>query len=259
MNLGRAEGLLGELRELTTRHPNREHVWYLYVLALHESGRRSEALSEYELIRRRLADQFGTEPGPELRALHPRLLGGPALEDAARGPSGRVPRQLPRVPARCLRRKRELARLNGLIPSPHESTPVVATVTGPPGIWQVGTGRALGPPGCRRLPGRADLGRPTRQRGRALPANRRRARLAASRPRSVPVELASAAGRARGDAAVAHRRSAASDRPRRRRERRARPSAAPWRRRLDGGGDQPGVDCPSSPSPPVRTPYVSTG
>lgn len=134
MNLGRAEGLLGELRELTTRHPNREHVWYLYVLALHESGRRSEALSEYELIRRRLADQFGTEPGPELRALHPRLLGGPALEDAARGPSGRVPRQLPRVPARCLRRKRELARLNGLIPSPHESTPVVATVTGPPGI-----------------------------------------------------------------------------------------------------------------------------
>ncbi|MEV7424664.1 BTAD domain-containing putative transcriptional regulator [Streptomyces sp. NPDC091212] len=74
--LGRAEEALPELVELCGRFPLDERLQALRVRALRDASRRAEALVAYEQVRRDLADRLGTDPGPELRALHAELLGG---------------------------------------------------------------------------------------------------------------------------------------------------------------------------------------
>ncbi|AFR07548.1 transcriptional regulator, winged helix family protein [Nocardiopsis alba ATCC BAA-2165] len=63
-----------ELERLATAHPLRERLRALLVGALAAGGRRAEALVAYEIHRSRLAEELGTDPGPELRALHLRIL-----------------------------------------------------------------------------------------------------------------------------------------------------------------------------------------
>ncbi|WP_312885664.1 ATP-binding protein [Streptomyces physcomitrii] len=72
--LGRAESVLPELSELAGAHPLDEPLQALRLRALREAGRPAEALAAYEHTRRALADRLGTDPGPELRALHAELL-----------------------------------------------------------------------------------------------------------------------------------------------------------------------------------------
>ncbi|MCX5213262.1 winged helix-turn-helix domain-containing protein [Kitasatospora sp. NBC_00240] len=72
--LGRAAELTAELAGLAEQHPLDEQVQYLLIRALHDSGRSSEALRQYERVRRVLADELGTDPGRQLRALHGELL-----------------------------------------------------------------------------------------------------------------------------------------------------------------------------------------
>ncbi|MFR9775923.1 AfsR/SARP family transcriptional regulator [Micromonospora sp. MS34] len=81
--------LLPELRELVAAHPLRERLAGLLIRALHRAGRSAEALAEYERMRATLADTLGTDPGPELAALHLEILrGGPEPEDATAGLRG---------------------------------------------------------------------------------------------------------------------------------------------------------------------------
>ncbi|MEU6058107.1 BTAD domain-containing putative transcriptional regulator [Streptomyces sp. NPDC047097] len=75
---GRAEEALPELSALCREHPYDEPLHALRLRALRDTGRRAEALAGYEEVRRRLADGLGTDPGPELRALHAELLTPPA-------------------------------------------------------------------------------------------------------------------------------------------------------------------------------------
>ncbi|MFD8479725.1 ATP-binding protein [Kitasatospora sp. NPDC059673] len=72
--LGRAAEVTAELAELCRDHPLDEQLQALQLRALRAAGRTAEALSRYEEIRRTLADRLGTDPGPELRALHRELL-----------------------------------------------------------------------------------------------------------------------------------------------------------------------------------------
>ncbi|WP_067970826.1 BTAD domain-containing putative transcriptional regulator [Nocardiopsis trehalosi] len=65
---------LAALQELAAGHPLRERLRTLLVSALDAQGRRAEALYAYEEYRLRLAEDLGAAPGPELRALHLRLL-----------------------------------------------------------------------------------------------------------------------------------------------------------------------------------------
>ncbi|WP_405841510.1 BTAD domain-containing putative transcriptional regulator [Streptomyces sp. NBC_01518] len=76
--LGRAADVVPELRELTTAHPYDEPLHALLIRALRACGRGADALAAYEAARRALAEGLGTDPGPELRALHGELLASTA-------------------------------------------------------------------------------------------------------------------------------------------------------------------------------------
>jgi WD40 repeat protein/DNA-binding SARP family transcriptional activator len=79
----RIEGLLaggtqaraiGELETLLSRHPWRESLWGLLMLAYYREGRQAEALGSYQRAREILADELGIDPSPELLKLHERIL-----------------------------------------------------------------------------------------------------------------------------------------------------------------------------------------
>ncbi|MEV5958033.1 BTAD domain-containing putative transcriptional regulator [Streptomyces sp. NPDC051987] len=72
--LGRAEQSLPELTALCDAHPLDEPLQALRLRALHATGRTAEALAAYDGVRHLLADRLGSDPGPELRALHAELL-----------------------------------------------------------------------------------------------------------------------------------------------------------------------------------------
>jgi len=99
------------LVELADRHPLREPLWVRLLEALRSEGRDAEALERYEQLRRRLADELGVDPGPELRDLHASLLAG-------EGPARPAPRQLPAVTASFSGRSAELAALEALPAGP---------------------------------------------------------------------------------------------------------------------------------------------
>ncbi|GGL15071.1 BTAD domain-containing putative transcriptional regulator [Streptomyces flaveus] len=74
LRLGHAADLVPELRGLTEAHPYDEALHALLIRALRDTGRNADALAAYEKARRALAENLGTDPGPELQALHAQLL-----------------------------------------------------------------------------------------------------------------------------------------------------------------------------------------
>ncbi|MFC3576531.1 BTAD domain-containing putative transcriptional regulator [Streptomyces yaanensis] len=72
--LGHGEQHLPELTALCDLHPLDEPLQVLRLRALRDAGRPAEALAAYEEVRQLLADRLGSDPGPELRALHGELL-----------------------------------------------------------------------------------------------------------------------------------------------------------------------------------------
>jgi YVTN family beta-propeller protein len=72
--LGRAGDLVPELEALVRKHPLRERLLYQLMLALYRAGRQAEALSAFQAARRRLAEELGLEPDPQLQALERQIL-----------------------------------------------------------------------------------------------------------------------------------------------------------------------------------------
>ncbi len=107
---GGAESV-GELSALVAEHPLRERLRGQLMTALFLTGRQADALACFQKGREALIDELGVEPGPELRAVHERILRGeialpaetraparPAAEPEAtpdRSEAVVVPRQLP--------------------------------------------------------------------------------------------------------------------------------------------------------------------
>jgi YVTN family beta-propeller protein len=81
-------GALRDAEELLAEHPFREHLQAQRMLALYRAGRQAEALKAYHEARRRLMDEVGIEPGPELRALNDAIL----AQDPALGADATPPR-----------------------------------------------------------------------------------------------------------------------------------------------------------------------
>jgi WD40 repeat protein/DNA-binding SARP family transcriptional activator len=80
LRLGRHREVLPELRSLVTATPLRERLVGLLLLALYRSGEQGDAITAYQQTSRRLAEEFGLDPGRELRRLYERILAqDPAL------------------------------------------------------------------------------------------------------------------------------------------------------------------------------------
>ncbi|GAA2268927.1 hypothetical protein GCM10010430_62990 [Kitasatospora cystarginea] len=138
LHLGRHTALLGELRALTARYPLRERLWVLLMRALHQDGRRAEALDCYLQVRTLLLDTYGLEPGEELRGMQRHILRGgvpgPAGPGAALDPAWQIQCQLPSPPPVFVGRSDETGALAAAL-TPTETPGVpVALVSGPPGI-----------------------------------------------------------------------------------------------------------------------------
>lgn len=96
--LGHAEQSLPELTALCDTHPLDEPLQVLRLRALRDAGRTAEALDAYDDVRRLLADRLGSDPGPELAALHGELLAGGSPGAAAGGPAVAPPAAGPGAP-----------------------------------------------------------------------------------------------------------------------------------------------------------------
>jgi DNA-binding SARP family transcriptional activator len=115
LRLGNHEAVLGALPDLVGEYPLVEPLTAILMRALYAAGRVADALDCYTAIRRRLADELGLDPGPELRQLHQAMLRGglepppdvPAVEPAAPGvPEVPEVAQAPRRAARIKFRRR---------------------------------------------------------------------------------------------------------------------------------------------------------
>ncbi|ADJ45405.1 SARP family transcriptional regulator [Amycolatopsis mediterranei S699] len=133
--IGRADAVIGPLTELVADHPTVEPAMALLMRALSDTGRDAEALSRYATARRLLAEELGTEPGPELRDVHRTILRGQRSRSTPPSVASAALRQLP-VPARGFAgRTAELARLDVVLAEVGQpDAVVVATLSGMAGV-----------------------------------------------------------------------------------------------------------------------------
>jgi SARP family transcriptional regulator, regulator of embCAB operon len=94
LRLGRHRELLGELTVLVRRYRTHETLHGQFMLALHRSGRRSEALDAYQRLRTTLVRELGLEPSAALHKLQRSVLMAEpeSLPDPARGGAERLSR-----------------------------------------------------------------------------------------------------------------------------------------------------------------------
>ncbi|MGP4013540.1 AfsR/SARP family transcriptional regulator [Streptomyces sp. 4N124] len=93
LRLGRHRELLAELTVLTSRYRTHENLHAQFMLALHRSGRRGEALDVYHRLRGTLVRDLGLEPSSRLRRLQQSILMAAPETPVA------VDRQLPGAPS----------------------------------------------------------------------------------------------------------------------------------------------------------------
>ncbi|MBL7253899.1 AfsR/SARP family transcriptional regulator [Paractinoplanes lichenicola] len=102
LRIGRAEATLGPLTELAEEHPLLEPLAAALLRALQAANRSATALEHYAALRERLADELGSDPSPEVLAVHQALLQGGTV-----GPA-----QLPPDLSGFVGRAAEIARLD---------------------------------------------------------------------------------------------------------------------------------------------------
>ncbi|MBY8869950.1 MULTISPECIES: AfsR/SARP family transcriptional regulator [Streptomyces] len=82
---GQHQEILGELEEMAAAEPTEERLCGLLMVALYRVGRQHDALAAYRRTRAALLDNFGLDPGRELRALELAVLNqDPALNPESR-------------------------------------------------------------------------------------------------------------------------------------------------------------------------------
>ncbi|MFG3691731.1 BTAD domain-containing putative transcriptional regulator [Micromonospora sp. NPDC047740] len=135
--------VVAELADLITRHPWRERLRELQMLALCRAGRQAEALTVYAELRAALADELGIDPGEPVRQLYERILrSDPTLAATAAQPSVRlihgaaVPvHQLPAdIPDFTGRAEQLACAVDTLASHRDDGSPPIVVVAGGPGV-----------------------------------------------------------------------------------------------------------------------------
>ncbi len=141
IGLNEAADVIVPLRGLLAERPLDERLWCLLMRSLAFSGRLSESLAVFDEARRTLAQELGSEPGPELRALHADLLRGdlapPPEQPAQAVERGQVPHQLPASTRQLVGRHAELGLIDDLarqVRSGELNHPATVLVSGMPGV-----------------------------------------------------------------------------------------------------------------------------
>lgn len=119
-------------RLLIEREPLRERGYELAMLAADRLGRQADGLDHFDLLRTRLRDELGIDPGGSARLLHQRLLHQLPLNatiPAAPQVTGAAPLRPPIATTPLVGREQELARLRQLV----VDRPLV-TLVGPGGV-----------------------------------------------------------------------------------------------------------------------------
>ncbi|MFI6781500.1 BTAD domain-containing putative transcriptional regulator [Micromonospora sp. NPDC050276] len=125
---GEHDLVAADLTELVARHPLREGLRAVQLRALYAAGRQSEALDSYADLRERLAEELGLDPGPELVALHRKILEQDAGLSAP--PKAAIIRNsLPAQLDELVGRAEALADLRALLPRQR-----LVTLVGPGGV-----------------------------------------------------------------------------------------------------------------------------
>ena len=92
LGTGGAPAVVPEMERVVAEEPGRERAWALLMRALYASGRQHHALTAYQRARAVLGDEFGLEPGHELRDLERRILD---QDPALIGPGNRAALPVP--------------------------------------------------------------------------------------------------------------------------------------------------------------------
>jgi tetratricopeptide (TPR) repeat protein len=131
---GRADEALPALERAAANRELDEAAHARLIRAYHAAGRRGQAFATYHAVRRRLADDLGVVPGPELTSAHAALLHGDA--DTTRPPPRvtTVPSQLPADVPGFTGRSAELAELDDCFSGPARDAVVVAALSGTAGV-----------------------------------------------------------------------------------------------------------------------------
>nr|WP_283135700.1 BTAD domain-containing putative transcriptional regulator [Rhizohabitans arisaemae] len=143
---GQPDQHITELVGLVAEHPFREGFAALLMRALLQAGRDSEALKFYARHQRRLREDLGVDPGPELRRLHqeiliserrpdPRTTASPHLTYLRRSLSdGFTPAQMPASPADFTGRREEIDRLTEILATHDREALTTVAVSGLAGV-----------------------------------------------------------------------------------------------------------------------------
>jgi SARP family transcriptional regulator, regulator of embCAB operon len=79
LEAGGDPGLIADLTEMVTRHPERERLSELLMLALYREGRQTEALGTFHTTRQWLISELGSEPTRSLRSMYQSILSHDAI------------------------------------------------------------------------------------------------------------------------------------------------------------------------------------
>ncbi|GAA1905994.1 BTAD domain-containing putative transcriptional regulator [Streptomyces sodiiphilus] len=177
--LGRHRQLTGELAVLAREHPLRETLHAHLMVALYRADRQSEALAAYDTVRRSLAGELGTDPGPALRELHRRMLRSEPVVHAEEEPGGRQSVTVAGAPAPVVRlprpdgelagRRLQLAEAEEMLRGTSADPPArVLNITGPAGSGKTAFAVGLAHATAGMFPGGRVFAALTGSDGRAL-------------------------------------------------------------------------------------------
>jgi DNA-binding SARP family transcriptional activator/tetratricopeptide (TPR) repeat protein len=166
MGRGQSEKTIGTLIDLVAEYPHAESLVDVLMRALDASGRPADALDWFHRTRIRLAEDLGTDPGPDLSRVYQTMLrrtsassvtspAGSTQRPAphvapAEGPN--TPAQLPAPATGFAGRREYLGRLDALVPAPTGAAATVV-ITGMAGVGKTALAVRWGRAVRERFPG----------------------------------------------------------------------------------------------------------